>query len=282
MKFKPESIAKDIVEALNNLNSVLLQTGKNYQTSDAIANAVISFSRTAVYPVAFILLILFLYMSFGKAQDKLSTSMVSSPSSTFNVIMWTIFKMAFGVFLVQNLSTMLFAIIEASDRVVEAALASSIGGGGTAIPIPDVITLADEIKASKVSLKITDFMLTSIQLWAAGLASWVAKLCVDMVLLSRTLSIYTLIALAPIPAVFIVNEDWSHVAKSFIRSFAAVAATSSVVVIGLKVFVIVASTIPMNATTVSDYSGNILLMSILQITFIIGAAGLSKKLFSAM
>lgn len=281
MKYKPETFVNAIIEAYENVNEVLMASPGNYYLNNSILNQIISFANLIVVPLCSSLLAIFLYQRIMQHFDEINSSNLTSATGNVKKLIWLAFSIGISVTLVSFAPKLLLGVVEFADALANKALGAGFGPAGGIKP-PEKSEILGVIESSKFDLNILAAAPSFIYLFLAGAASMLAKVCVTVVLMSRQLSLYTLIALSPIAFTTIPSKKYNNIAEYFIKSFMAVALTSSVLVIALKVITVVIVTVPVEATSINDWCLNILVLSIVQITTILGAPKLAKNLLNVM
>ena len=288
-------LAQTLEKGLQNLSDVALQTGDGYEISMSLIMSVINFSSVAVAPIAMSIVAIFLFQQMFEMQDQLGQSGMNGPQSSIRLIGWTFFKMAIAYIIVTKMPEFLVIIIEMGETLVEKVLNTNMGSIG-GLDVPSVEEIAEDI-CKGLGHKVKDhaqngfkdcdsnvftMMWTSTLIFISSLACGLATIAVDIVQFSRIIAICTLAALSPIPCATLLSKEHSHIGKSFIRSFVATILISAVLVITLKVFGLIANHFSPEEVSADGWAWHILKLSSIQITAILGAGAMAKKLVSAV
>lgn len=283
-KVKVASLLQNIVECYQSLNSVLTATSShpiNYE----IMEKVFDLADIAVIPTATVILALFMYSEITEKTLDMQRNGISN-NAQISFFISISFSLGISYLIVTYTPQLLLAIVHICDEMLNDVLATSIGTG-TSLSIPTVDELGYALYGAgyneNYKIEFTEFLSANVLILVSSLASSIANISVSIVMYSREITLYTLTALSPIALATLPHKEHSHIAKSFIRSYVATALISVVLAINLKVLSLIIYTVPpVSDTSVTAYAGQILLLSIIQITTIFSSATLSKKLVSAM
>lgn len=256
-------------------NSLLLMPE---EYNEALYNAAITIHNTAVKPVTSIILSIMFVLMLATT----STRAEGDRELGVRIIAATMFKIALVFIAAQNAVMFLDALSSIAVSIAETANKVDVGGGSG-----DDIALGDQLRDdldSQGTLEQATLLVVLILPW---LVSIIASVLVIVLVYVRFLQMYLLSAFASLPLAFLGHDDTKSIGIGYLKAFATVALTGTVIVITVKFYQAIAGSF---GDFLKDYDGDDFIGFIFQsfgsffiapivlIFLLFGANGLAKKL----
>lgn len=252
----------------------LLQSPQEYNA--ALYEAALTIHSTAVKPITMIVLAIISVLMLATT----STRAEGDRELGVRIIAATMFKIALVFIVVQNAVLLLDALANIATTISVSANSVDVGTGTSAAPLGD--ELRDDIASQGVTEKVTLVVL----LLLPWLVSVVANVLAIVLVFIRFLQMYLLTAFASLPVAFLGHEDTKSIGIGYLKGFAGVALTGTVLVIAVKMY---QALMAGWGGGTSDYDGNLIgwitgnfgnffVAPIVLIFLMFGANGLAKKL----
>lgn len=256
-------------------NSLLLMPE---EYNEGLYNAAVMIHNTAVKPVTSIILSIMFVLMLATT----STRAEGDRELGVRIIAATMFKIAMVFMVAQNAVLFLNALASIAASIGETANAVDVGaGGGGDAALGD--QLRDDIEAQGLTEKVTLLVI----LLLPWLVSVIASVLVIVLVYVRFLQMYLLSAFASLPLAFLGHEDTKSIGVGYLKGFATVALTGTVLVITVKFYQAITGSF---GGFLEDYDGedfvgflfnsfgNFFIAPIVLIFLLFGANGLAKKL----
>lgn len=255
-------------------NSLLLMPE---EYNEALYNAAITIHNTAVKPITSIILSIMFVMMLATT----STRAEGDRELGIRIIAATMFKIAIVFMVAQNAVLFLDAISAIAASVAGTANELDVGSGGGDAALGD--QLRDDIEDQGLTEKVTLLVI----LLLPWLVSIIASVLVIVLVYVRFLQMYLLSAFASLPLAFLGHDDTKNIGIGYLKGFATVALTGTVIVITVKMYQALTGSF---GNFLEDYDGedfvgflfnsfgNFFIAPIVLIFLLFGANGLAKKL----
>lgn len=255
-------------------NSLLLMPS---EYNEALYDAAITIHNTAVKPVTSIILSIMFVLMLATT----STRSEGDRELGVRIIAATMFKIALVFIVAQNAVMFLDALSSIAVSIAGTANEVDVGGGSGDIALGD--QLRDDID-SQGTLEQATLLVVLILPW---LVSIIASVLVIVLVYVRFLQMYLLSAFASLPLAFLGHDDTKNIGIGYLKAFATVALTGTVIVITVKFYQAIAGSF---GDFLKDYDGddfigflfqsfgNFFIAPIVLIFLLFGANGLAKKL----
>lgn len=255
-------------------NSLLLMP---QEYNAALYNAAAMIHNTAVKPVTSIILSIMFVLMLATT----STRAEGDRELGVRIIAATMFKIAMVFIVAQNAVLFLDAISSIAASIAGTANQIDVGGGGTDAALGD--QLRKDIEGQG-TLEQATLLVVLILPW---LVSIIASVLVVVLVYVRFLQMYLMSSFASLPLAFLGHEDTKNIAIGYLRAFASVALTGTVIVITVKFYQAISGSF---GDFLKDYNGqdftsflfqsvgNFFIAPIVLIFLLFSANGLAKKL----
>lgn len=221
----------------------------------------------AVRTVAYMLLSLFFMLELLKVSTK--TEGMSNGSVSVEVVFRTLFKMVICKMAVDLVATIMNAVYNLSIYLVNGI--RSVMGAGAAYSVLDMNSLNSQIDSMGLGDQIGALLISFFVLVVVA----IVVLIVDVIVIARFIEIYIFFSVAAIPLATLAHEEHSNVAKSFLKSFAAVCLQGALILIVMSFFPLLLNTAFLEGA--DDGTVIIKLLSVLGYSFILGLGVLSSQ-----
>lgn len=245
--------------------------------NEALYNAAVTIHNTAVKPVTSIILSIMFVLMLATT----STRAEGDRELGVRIIAATMFKIALVFIVAQNAVLFLNAISAIAATIAGTANTIDVGAGGGDAALGD--QLRDDIAAQGLTEKVTLLVI----LLLPWLVSVIASVLVIVLVYIRFLQMYLMSAFASLPLAFLGHDDTKSIGIGYLKGFATVALTGTVIVITVKFYQALTGSF---GGFLSDYDGedfvgflfsafgNFFIAPIVLIFLLFGANGLAKKL----
>lgn len=240
-------------------------------------DATVTIHNTAVKPITSIILSIMFVLMLATT----STRAEGDRELGVRIIAATMFKIALVFIVAQNAVLILDAISSVAATIAGTANTVDVGAGGGDPALGD--QLRDDIAAQGLTEKVTLLVI----LLLPWLVSVIASVLVIVLVYIRFLQMYLMSAFASLPLAFLGHEDTKSIGIGYLKGFATVALTGTVIVITVKFYQALTGGF---ASFLQDYNGedfvgflfnsfgNFFIAPIVLIFLLLGANGLAKKI----
>lgn len=252
----------------------LLQSPQEYNA--ALYNAALTIHSTAVKPITMIVLAIVSVLMLATT----STRAEGDRELGVRIIAAAMFKIALVFIVVQNAVLILDAFANVATTIADSANNIDVGTGTQAAPLGD--TLRADITKQGMTEKVTLVVL----LLLPWLVSVIANVLAIVLVFIRFLQMYLLISFASLPVAFFGHEETKGIGIGYLKGFAGVALTGTVIVISVKLYQALMAgwgggTSAYDGNLVGWITGNFgnfFVAPIVLIFLMFGASSLAKKL----
>jgi Type IV secretory pathway, VirB6 components len=210
---------KGLLWIINALLSGTINSGNLSTTlpnfNEDIYNFVTDISSGIISTVALMILSLCAMLEFLKMTTK--TEGMGGGVMSVETIGKVLFKIFFCKLIIDNSSVIMNAIYDASLYLIN-GIRGAIPGGTPGADVLDLTALNLVIDNAGMGDQILALLVAIIVLLV------IAIICiiVDVIIVARFIEIYILLSISPIPIATICHDEFSQIAKNFIKTFAAI------------------------------------------------------------
>lgn len=202
----------------------LLQSPQDYNA--ALYNAALTIHSTAVKPITAIVLAIMFVLMLATT----STRAEGDRELGVRIVAATMFKIALVFIVAQNAVLLLEALASIATAISNTANSIDMGTGTSAAPLGDA--LRSDIAGQGITEKVTLVVL----LLLPWLVSVIANVLAIVLVFIRFLQMYLLTAFASLPVAFLGHDDTKGIGIGYLKAFAAVALTGTVLVVAVKMY----------------------------------------------
>ena len=252
----------------------LLQSPQEYNA--ALYNAALTIHSTAVKPITMIVLAIVSVLMLATT----STRAEGDRELGVRIIAAAMFKIALVFIVVQNAVLLLDAFANVATTIADSANNIIVGTGTPRAP------LGDALRADIMKQGMTEKVTLVVLLLLPWLVSVIANVLAIVLVFIRFLQMYLLISFASLPVAFFGHEDTKSIGIGYLKGFAGVALTGTVIVISVKLYQALmagwgggTSSYDGNLVGwITGNFGNFFVAPIVLIFLMFGASSLAKKL----
>ncbi len=195
--------------------------------NETVYQAALTIHSTAVKPItAIVLAIMFVLM--------LATTSARAEGDRelgVRIIAATMFKIAMIFIVTQNAVLLLDALSAISTSISGEAANIDVGVGGG-----EVAPLGDQLRGDIEDQGLTEKVMLVVVLLIPWLVASIASILAIVLVFIRFLQMYLLTAFASLPLAFLGHEDTKSIGVGYLKAFAVVALTGTILVITVKLY----------------------------------------------
>ena len=194
-----------------------------------VFNLIRSLSETVIIPIAGIIL------TFVMCYELIQ--LVIEKNNLHDVDTWIFFKWIFktfvAVFLVTNTWNIVMAIFDVAQNVVSQS--GGIISGSTSI---DLSTAIPDMEAQLEAMDLGPLLGLWFQSMVVGLTMNILSICIFLVVYGRTIEIYLVTSVGPIPCATMSNREWSSVGQNYLKSLIALGFQAFLIMICVGIYAV--------------------------------------------
>jgi hypothetical protein len=214
------------------------QVGKTPQGwNSSIFSMIEGLSQNVIVPIAGIIITMVLCYEL--------ISMMTERNSLNDVDTWMFFKyfvkMWIAVYLVSNTFTIVMAVFDVGQSVVNSA--ASYISGSTAI---DVTTMLDAVDTAMETMEIPELAMLALETALVSLCMKILSILIMVILYGRMIEIYLYSSVAPIPFATMSNREWGQMGTNYFRGLLALGFQGFFMMVCVGIYAVLVAT--MNVT----------------------------------
>lgn len=161
------------------------------------------------------------------------------------IFKWVI-KTTIAVLIVTNTWNIVMGIFDLAQTVV--CRASGVILADTSISLEGVIT---DLEARLQEMDVGALFGLWLQSSIMGMASWALTICIFVVVYGRTVEVYLVTSIAPIPMATMVSRDWGQTGQNYLRSLFALGFQAFLIIICVAIYAVLVRSIAVDTDVVS-------------------------------
>lgn len=161
------------------------------------------------------------------------------------IFKWVI-KTTIAVLIVTNTWNIVMGIFELAQTVV--CRASGVILADTSISLEGVIT---DLEARLQEMDVGALFGLWLQSSIMGMVSWALTICIFVVVYGRTVEVYLVTSIAPIPMATMVSRDWGQTGQNYLRSLFALGFQAFLIIICVAIYAVLVRSIAVDTDVVS-------------------------------
>jgi hypothetical protein len=150
-------------------------------------------------------------------------------------------KMWIAVYLVSNTFTIVMAVFDVGQSVVNSA--ASYISGSTAI---DVTTMLDAVDTAMETMEIPELAMLALETALVSLCMKILSILIMVILYGRMIEIYLYSSVAPIPFATMSNREWGQMGTNYFRGLLALGFQGFFMMVCVGIYAVLVAT--MNVT----------------------------------
>jgi hypothetical protein len=217
---------------------IATQVGKTPQGwNSSIFSMIQGLSQNVIVPIAGIIITMVLCYEL--------ISMLTERNNLHDVDTWMFFKyfvkMWIAVYLVSNTFTIVMAIFDVGQSVVNSA--ASYISGTTAI---DVTEMLENVSTAMETMEIPELAMLAVETALVSLCMKILSVFIMVALYSRMIEIYLYSSIAPIPFATMANREWGQIGNNYLRGLLALGFQGFFIMVCVAIYTILVAS--MNVT----------------------------------
>ena len=156
---------------------------------------------------------------------------------TFMFFKW-IFKTAVAVYIVTNTFTIVMAVFDVAQNVIQ----GSAGVISTDANI-DITSVTASLETTLQAKEIPELFGLLIESMLIGLTMKALSLCIFIIIYGRMIEIYLYCSLGPIPMATMVNRDWGQMGQNYLKSLFALGFQGLLIMVCVGIYAVLVQTI---------------------------------------
>ncbi|MBC1890065.1 hypothetical protein HCA63_17040 [Listeria booriae] len=243
IKFLLETVVT-LLQSLSSNDGILTKSLDSYLPE--LYKYAVLIMETVMMPVAYTILALFFLLEIQKISTKVESG-GGAPTTGFEMVMKTMVKMALCKMVIDSLSLILRAIMELSVYLIQKimGLVSSSQVKGNIVDVNAVVTKVED-------MSFWEALGVLIVLIIVVLVTIIAIVFARVMVVMRFFELYLLFAVSPLPIATLPHDEFSSVAKNFLKNFIAVSLQGVLIFLVLSFYPIL-----INSAFMGDNSGNV-------------------------
>ena len=149
-----------------------------------------------------------------------------------------VFKTAVAVYLVTNTFTIIMAIFDVAQHVVQSS-AGVISGNANI----DISSVTADLETTLQAMEIPELFGLVVESLLIGLTMKALSLCIFIITYGRMLEIYVVTSLGPIPMATLANRDWGQMGQNYLKSLLALGFQGFLIMVCVGIYAVLVQTI---------------------------------------
>lgn len=255
-------------EKVGTIAADVSQTPANF--SPGIYNMIRNVSETVIIPIAGI--ILTIIACYELIQLIIEHNHLQQ-FETWIFLKW-IFKTYIAIYLISNTFTIVMAVFDVAQHVVNAS--AGIITGSTALDS----AMLDDLRTAVQSMGAGELFGLYIQTEIVLVVMNALSAVIFVIIYARMIEIYMMVSMAPIPFATFGNKEQSHIGQNYLRSIAALAFQAFLIIICVGIYAVLIQT-GVTSTNVSGAMWGIVGYTVLLCFTLFKTGSLAKSIFAA-
>lgn len=255
-------------EKVGTISADVSQTPANF--SPGIYNMIRNVSETVIIPIAGI--ILTIIACYELIQLIIEHNHLQQ-FETWIFLKW-IFKTYIAIYLISNTFTIVMAVFDVAQHVVNAS--AGIITGSTALDS----AMLDDLRTAVQSMGAGELFGLYIQTEIVLVVMNALSAVIFVIIYARMIEIYMMVSMAPIPFATFGNKEQSHIGQNYLRSIAALAFQAFLIIICVGIYAVLIQT-GVTSTNVSGAMWGIVGYTVLLCFTLFKTGSLAKSIFAA-
>ena len=248
------AIASNLTGMVDSVNTkvgdIAVQVGQTPQGwNSGIFSMIQNLSNNVILPIAGIILALVMTMEFIRIiMDKNNMH----DFDTWSILMW-VFKTACAILIVSNTWTIVMAVFDVSQTVVNNAAGMIVGN-------TDIELVTEGLEETLMAMELSSLIGLWFQSMIVGVTMHILSIIIMLICFGRMIEIYLVTSVAPIPMATMMNHEWSQMGQNYLRSLFALAFQGFLIIVCVAIYavlvqnMVVESDISMAIWTVMGYT----------------------------
>ena len=206
-------------------------------------------------------------------------SMLAEKNSMHEIDTWMFFKYFFkmwvAVYMVSNTFTIVMAVFDVGQHVVNAA-----GGVIHAQTAINIDTMIEAMETAMESMEVGELVVLALETMLVGLCMKIMSVFITVILYGRMIEIYLYTSVAPIPFSTLSNREWGQVGNNYFRGLLALGFQGFFMMVCVGIYAVLVSTIQISDNMHSALFG-VAAYTVILCFSLMKTGSLSKEVFNA-
>lgn len=206
-------------------------------------------------------------------------SMLAEKNSMHEIDTWMFFKYFFkmwvAVYMVSNTFTIVMAVFDVGQHVVNAA-----GGVIHAQTAINIDTMIEAMETAMESMEVGELVVLALETMLVSLCMKIMSVFITVILYGRMIEIYLYTSVAPIPFSTLSNREWGQVGNNYFRGLLALGFQGFFMMVCVGIYAVLVSTIQISDNMHSALFG-VAAYTVILCFSLMKTGSLSKEVFNA-
>jgi hypothetical protein len=265
-----ETMFTDVNEKTSEIASQVGQTPQGWNSN--IFSMIQGLSQNVIVPIAGIIITMVLCYEL--------ISMLTERNNLHDVDTWMFFKyfvkMWVAVYLVSNTFTIVMAVFEVGQSVVDSA--ASYISGTTAI---DVTEMLERVNTSIETMEIPELAMLVMETTLVSLCMKIISVLIMVILYGRMIEIYLYSSVAPIPFATMSNREWGQIGTNYFRGLLALGFQGFFIMVCVGIYAVLVATMNVSADHIHMAIFEIAAYTVLLCYSLMKTSSLARSVFNA-
>lgn len=212
--------------------------------NSGIFNMIQNLSETVVLPIAGAVLAFLMTLEL--------IQLITDKNNLNDVDTWMFFKWVFksaaAALILSNTWTIVMGVFDVAHGVVSSAAGVIVGN--TAIDITSVLS---GLEGQLETMDLGPLFGLWFQSLFVGICTWAITICIFIVIYGRTIEVYLVTSVAPIPMATMANREWGQMGQNYLRTLFSLGFQAFLIMVCVAIYAVLVQ----NISTSSDVSGAI-------------------------
>lgn len=196
-------------------------------------------SETVMIPIAG--MILTFVCCYELIQMIIEKNNMHGDIDTFMFFKW-IFKTTVAVYLVTNTFTIVMAVFDVSQHVIQQS--AGVISGSANIDVAGALT---DLQATLEAMEIPELFGLAMETLIIGFTMKALSLCIFIIVYGRMLEIYLMTSLGPIPMATMANREWGQMGQNYLKSLLALGFQGFLIMVCVGIYAVLVQSISVSA-----------------------------------
>ena len=206
-------------------------------------------------------------------------TMLTEKNNMHEIDTWMFFKYFFkmwvAVYLVSNTFTIVMAVFDVGQHVVNAA--GGVIGAEAAISVDSML---EEMRTAMETMGIGELVILALETMLVSLCMKIMSVLITVILYGRMIEIYLYTSVAPIPFATMSNREWGQMGNNYFRGLLALGFQGFFMMVCVGIYAVLVATIEISSNMHSALFG-VAAYTVILCFSLMKTGNLSKSIFNA-
>lgn len=230
-------------------------------------------SETVIIPIAG--MILTFVCCYELIQMIIEKNNLHGDVDTFMFFKW-IFKTAVAVYIVTNTFTIVMAVFDVAQNVIQSSAGVIFGNASI-----DIAGVLGDLQPTLEAMEIPELFGLTMETLIIGLSMKALSLCIFIIVYGRMLEIYLMTSLGPIPMATMANREWGQMGNNYLKSLFALGFQGFLIMVCVGIYAALVQTISVSGGDIHAAIWGCAGYTLLLCFALFKTGSLAKSVFSA-